>query len=62
MSTRDKYHEQCKAALIKAGWKITHDPFIMEVEGVTYQIDLGAESIVAAEKEDDKILVEIKSF
>ncbi|MFN0036347.1 MAG: element excision factor XisH family protein [Saprospiraceae bacterium] len=59
---RDFYHEHVKAALKKEGWNITHDPFEMTVDLVDYEIDLGAEPMIAAEKEGEKIAVEIKSF
>ena len=63
MAARDKYHYECKIALEKDGWTITHDPYPLKVESKrTYPIDLGAEKIIAAEKGLEKIAVEIKSF
>jgi hypothetical protein len=63
MAARDKYHYECKIALEKEGWIITHDPYNLRVEGTrNYPIDLGAEKIIAAEKGNQKIAVEIKSF
>lgn len=62
MSKRDFFHEAVKNALIKDGWTITHDPFELKVGGVDMAIDLGAERMLAAEKENRKIAVEIKSF
>jgi XisH protein len=59
---KDLYHDNVCEALQKEGWLITQNPYKMEVEKVTYEIDLGAEPIVAAEKEGNKIAVEIKSF
>lgn len=41
MSARDKYHNNVKEALSKEDWKITHDPYIIGLQGVNYQIDLG---------------------
>ncbi len=41
---------------------MTHDPYFMRFEGVEFFIDLGAEKVIAAEKDDQKIAVEIKSF
>ncbi len=46
----------------KEGWTITHDPYFLRLEGVNYPVDLGAEKLLAAQKENTKILVEIKSF
>ncbi len=59
---RDKFHDVVVTALIKEGWTITHDPFDLQVGGVDMEIDLGAERILAAERQDQKIAVEVKSF
>lgn len=60
---RDVFHQQVKIALIKDGWKITHDPFTIRIsEAIKLQIDLAAENAIAAEKDSEKIAVEIKSF
>lgn len=62
MPARDTYHEAVKAALIKDGWTITHDPLRLPWGGKDMYVDLGAERLLAAEKEQQKIAVEIKSF
>ncbi|MEY4937802.1 MAG: hypothetical protein RIS64_4161 [Bacteroidota bacterium] len=31
---RDLYHQQVKNALIKDGWRITHDPYRIRIEEV----------------------------
>lgn len=62
MAAKDKFHNQLRRALEKDGWTITHDPYFLRLEGVTYPVDLGAEKMIAAEKENEKILVEVKSF
>ncbi len=59
---KDLYHEHVKQALIKDGWAITSDPYIIETEDVDYEVDLGAEKIIAAEKGKEKIAVEVKCF
>ncbi|MFN0037072.1 MAG: XisH family protein [Saprospiraceae bacterium] len=59
---KDFFHNQVINALQKDGWLITHDPYKMRVEDVLYEIDLGAEPLIAAEKGEQKIAVEIKSF
>lgn len=59
---RDKVHEAVKVALQKDGWLITHDPYQLRTLDVEYEIDLGAEEMVAAEKGGRKIAVEVKSF
>jgi hypothetical protein len=64
MPARDVYHEAVKSALVKDGWTITHDPLHLRLQGGRRSlfIDLGAELLIAAEKDSRKIAVEIKSF
>jgi len=62
MPKKDIYHDVVKTALIKDGWTITHDPFILSVGFRSIYADLGAERPIAAEKEGHKIAVEVKSF
>jgi len=62
MPAKDIYHEQVKNALIKDGWTITHDPYIMTFGQTDVFADLGAERALAAEKGNEKIVVEIKTF
>lgn len=58
----DKYHALVKQALVKDGWTITDDPLLVEAGKRKVQIDLGAERLIGAEKGNEKIAVEIKSF
>ncbi|MCB1193803.1 MAG: XisH family protein [Leptospiraceae bacterium] len=62
MSAKDIYHNVVKTALEKDGWNITADPLIMKFGEVDLFIDLGAEKVISAEKNGEKIAVEIKSF
>ncbi len=62
MSARYIFHEVVKIALQKDGWRITDDPLSLSVGGVSVSIDLGAERLIAAEREGEKIAVEVKSF
>ncbi len=59
---RDIFHNAVKIALQKEGWKITHDPLPIESMGFNVLIDLGAENIIAAARNGERIAVEIKSF
>ncbi|MBC5796309.1 XisH family protein [Anabaena aphanizomenioides LEGE 00250] len=59
---KDLFHEAVKQALIKDGWTITGDPLIIRIDRVKLEIDLAAEKVFAAEKDDQKIAVEVKSF
>jgi hypothetical protein len=58
---KDTYHYQVKEALEKEGWIITHDPYKIMIGRRRGYIDLGAE-LIGAEKDDEKIAIEIKSF
>lgn len=62
MPAKDAFHYIVKTALQKDGWSVTHDPFTISFGGVDMQIDLGAEKLMAAEKDGEKIAVEVKSF
>jgi hypothetical protein len=62
MAARDIFHEQVKQALIKDGWMITADPLTIPFGNTEVYVDLGAEKLIAAEKGNQRIAVEIKSF
>jgi XisH protein len=62
MPTKDIYHDAVKNALVKDGWKVTHDPLRLTWGGKDMYVDLGAERLLAAEKAGQQIAVEIKSF
>lgn len=62
MAAKDIYHEQVKRSLESDGWTITHDPLTLPWGQTSVQIDLGAERLIAAEKGQRRIAVEIKSF
>ena len=59
---KDKYHQHVRTALENDGWIITHDSLYLKIGTIQVQIDLGAEKIIAAEKNGEKIAVEIKTF
>lgn len=62
MPARDLFHHAARTALEKAGWLITDDPFFIQFAQVDMYIDLGAEKLIAAEKDNLQIAVEVKSF
>lgn len=45
MPRKDAYHDIVKAALVKDGWRITDDPFLIGYRGTVLSADLGAEKI-----------------
>jgi hypothetical protein len=62
MAAKDRFHEAVKVALQKEQWMITDDPLRIEVGGTKFEIDLGAEQLLAAERAGEKIAVEVKTF
>lgn len=62
MPAKDLYHNAVKNALIKDGWRITHDPLRLKWGIKDMYVDFGAERIFSAEKAGQKIAVEVKSF
>jgi hypothetical protein len=62
MSRKDTFHDIVRRALEKDGWTITHDPLYIDLTDVEVQIDLGAERLIAAQRNNQTIAVEIKSF
>ncbi|MEZ4606082.1 MAG: XisH family protein [Deinococcales bacterium] len=60
--TKDRFHSLVKNALIKEGWAIMDDPYRVKVGEVKFEIDLAAEMLIAAERQGEKIAVEVKSF
>jgi len=62
MSARDRFYPVVKTALVKDGWRITHDPFRLSWGAKDLYADLGAERLLAADKGAQRIAVEIKSF
>ena len=62
MPAKDTYHNAVKNALIKDSWTITDDPYFIQYEDADLYADLAAEKPIAAERQGQKIVVEIKSF
>ncbi|GAB4187759.1 MAG: hypothetical protein Fur006_27820 [Coleofasciculaceae cyanobacterium] len=63
MPAKDIYHNAVVQSLRADGWIITHDPLYIDYGGRNLFVDLGAErEAIAAEKDGQKIAVEIKSF
>jgi len=59
---KDIFHDVVRNGLEQEGWVITDDPYRIEFERTNFEIDLAAEKIIAAEKDNQKIAVEVKSF
>jgi hypothetical protein len=59
---RDFYHIAVKNALEKQGWRVTHDPLYFDFEDFSIMLDLAAERIIAFERDQERIAVEVKGF
>ena len=62
MPAKDTYRHAVKNSLLKDGWTITADPYFIKYEDADLYADLAAEKPIAAERQGQKIVVEIKSF
>ncbi len=63
MPAKDFYHDIFVQSLVKEGWTITDDPLTLSYGNRDMYVDLGAErTLIAAERDKEKIAVEIKSF
>lgn len=63
MSARNLAHDKVIAALVAEGWTITHDPLRLRFGGKDLYVDLAAEqTVVGAQREGERIAVEIQSF
>ena len=62
MPAKDFYHDTVRTALEKDGWTITEDPLTLSIGSRSVYVDLGARKLLAANKGELQIAVEIKSF
>jgi hypothetical protein len=63
MPAKDLYHDIVVEALTADGWAITNDPLFLAYGGRSLYVDLGAEGeTLAAEKNNARLAIEIKSF
>lgn len=62
MPKLDIIHNAVKNALIKDGWLVTDDPYVIQYRRTVLYADLGAEHPIAVERDGQKLVVEVKSF
>lgn len=62
MPAKDTFHEAVKNALEKDGWAIKADPLHLKWGKRDFYIDLAASRFYLADKGEQRIAVEIKSF
>lgn len=57
---KDIFHDVVRSSLEAEGWEIVEDPMTIKVGDTQIYIDLSADKMIAANKDDLKIAVEIK--
>ena len=62
MPAKDIYHDAVKQALVNDGWLILAEDYVLEYGGDKLYADIAAEKTLAAERQGQKIIVEVKSF
>ncbi|NJL66237.1 MAG: XisH protein [Microcoleus sp. SM1_3_4] len=62
MSAKDIYHAAVKSALIKDNWTISSNPYLIQCEDIDLAADIADARPIAAEREGQKIVVEIECF
>ncbi|MEM8642651.1 MAG: element excision factor XisH family protein [Cyanobacteria bacterium P01_G01_bin.54] len=62
MPAKDIYHSAVRFALTKDGWTILEENYLLKYEEDRLYVDLAAEKIIAATRQERKILVEIIKF
>lgn len=60
MPRKDAYHDVVKVALLKDGWQITDDPFLIGFRGTLLFADLGAEKLTGFRQRPHKVSIEVK--
>ena len=60
MSAKDIIHEPVVEALTNDGWTITDDPLVLRMGRRVVKADLGAERLIGATRDNERIAVEIK--
>ena len=62
MPAKDLFHHVVKRSLQKDGWNVTTEDYRLSFGGVDIYVDIAAERLICAERDHQKIAVEIKSF
>jgi hypothetical protein len=59
---KDTIHEVVKEAIIRDGWEITDDPYVISYGERFLFVDLGASSFIGVKQGNKQIAIEIKEF
>jgi XisH protein len=62
MAAKDRFHDAVQRALEKDGWTIVANPLKFKFGKVRFEVDLAADRLIVAEREGEKIAVEVKIF
>ena len=60
--SKDLYHQAARNALEKEEWHITDDPLHIRFLDVDLKVDIGAERMLAAEKDGKRLLLKSRHF
>jgi XisH protein len=62
MAAKDRFHDAVQRALEKDGWTIVANPLKFKFGKVRFEVDLAADRLIVAEREGEKIAVEVNTF
>jgi hypothetical protein len=62
MPAKDLFHGEVKRSLQNDGWDVTNADYRLAFGGVDIYVDIAAEKLICAERGNQKIAVEVKSF
>jgi hypothetical protein len=62
LPARDSIHETVKEAVIKDGWEVTDDPYVISYGDRFLFVDLGASGFIGLQQGNKQIAIEIKQF
>jgi len=62
MSRSDDLHFPVRRTLEKEGWTITHDSVVLYFHALRMIADIGAERLLAGDKEGRQIVAEVQDF
>ena len=62
MPARDSIHDAVKEAVIKDGWEVTDDPYVISYGDRFLFVDLAASGFIGVRQGNKQIAIEIKQF
>ena len=62
MPAKDSIHETVKEVVIKDGWEITNDPYVISYGERFLFVDLGASAFIGVKQGNKQIAIESSNF